>query len=181
MKVSFWKWGFPDQLIDFVAKSTITRPGLCLPQVNSCGSHSWKEIRRRGKDRCWSRLTISQQQQFHMFEITLWLFQFDSYCVFGLNTCHSCCEAKDHKDWCSLMSHCFSTSLLQLMPVSQKVEHILLVLRSLQFKDPVMILKKIILCVSLALKEGKAYSPEKCVGKFNSHATESQLCLTWKW
>lgn len=68
---------------------------------------------RSGKDRCWSRLTISRQQQLHMFEIMLWfVFQFDFYCLFGLNTCHSHSKARDHKGQCSLISYCFNNSLL---------------------------------------------------------------------
>lgn len=69
-----------------------------------------------GKTEVWSRLTISRQQKRHMFEIMLWFFQFVFYCLFGLNTYHSCCEAKDHKDQCFLTWHYFNISLLQLKP-----------------------------------------------------------------
>lgn len=70
-----------------------------------------------GNQKKWERQMLvkanhQSQRQLHMFEITLWFFQFDFYCLFGLNTCHSCYEAKDHEDQCSLISHCFNTSLL---------------------------------------------------------------------
>lgn len=37
-------------------------------------------------------------------------FQFDFYCLFGLNACHSCCKVKYHKGQCSLVSHSLNTS-----------------------------------------------------------------------
>lgn len=65
---------FSEHPINFVAKITTPCPGLCLPAVNSCGSHSWQAIRRSREDRCWATLNCTQQQQLHMFEIMLWFF-----------------------------------------------------------------------------------------------------------
>jgi hypothetical protein len=54
-----------------------------------------KQSEEVGKTDAGQGFPLFNSSRLHMFEITLWLFQFDFYCLFGQNTCHSCCEAKN--------------------------------------------------------------------------------------